>query len=126
MVPFGPTESASRGRMPARAGAGDGDDAPACGAQVRQRRVHDVVEAHHLLLEMFAERRRLHPADVDLAHEWAGRVHQRVHPAELRRQPVDCGRGRHCVEQVDASGRGAPTEGLHVDRDGAAASSLLR
>ena len=92
---------------------------PCRGAQVRQRGVHDVVEAHDLLLEVLAERGRLHPTDVDLAHERARRVHERVHAPELRRHPVDRGGGGHRVEQVDAPGRGAPAEGLHVGRDGA-------
>ena len=88
--------------------------------------MHDVVERHHLLLEVLAERRRLDPAHVQLAHERPRRVHQRVHAPELPRRLVDGCRGGRGVEQVDPAGDRPPTVCLHVAGDRAAASSLLR
>ena len=91
---------------------------PARGAQVRQRRVHDVVERHHLLLEVLAERGRLDPADVQLVHQRARRVHERVHAPELARR-----HRRRTRRWPSASSRstrtvvGAPARGLDVGRD---------
>ena len=81
---------------------------------MRDRRLHDVVERHDLLLEVVAERLGRDPAEVDLPHERTGRVYHRVHTAELPGHPVDEGRGRRGVEQVDLRDLGAATRRHHV------------
>ena len=118
MVPLGPTDNASRAgwrRAPALVTA---TMLPPRGPQVRERGVHDVVERHHLLLEVLAERRRFHPAHVQLAHERPRRVHERVHAPELPGRVVDGRRGGRGIEQVDPTGDGPPTVRCHVARNG--------
>ena len=103
--------------MTTAAGAGDHDDAAPAGAQVRDGRLHHVVERHHLLLEVVAEGGRLHRAGVDLVHQRAGRVHERVHAPEPFGDTVDERGGGLGVEEVDPHRFGAPARGLDVGRD---------